>query len=126
MVHMIDTTLEKRLKAKSARIGVIGLGYVGLPLAVEFGKRHRTIGFDLSAEKVASYRRHLDPTGEVSTEELRAATRLEVGADPAATGRASVAVPSALTIGTGAFVINGILGAVGSSLGVSIAAADCV
>ena len=46
-------------------IAVIGLGYVGLPLAVEFGKKYRTIGFDLSEEKVRSYRRHVDPTGSV-------------------------------------------------------------
>mgnify|MGYP003430248087 CR=1 FL=1 len=48
-------------------IAVIGLGYVGLPLAVEFGKTFPTVGFDLSAEKVAAYKRHVDPTGEVST-----------------------------------------------------------
>lgn len=57
-------------------IAVIGLGYVGLPLAVEFGKRFRTIGFDLSATKVAAYRDFVDPTGEVSSEDLRAATQL--------------------------------------------------
>ena len=62
-------------------VAVVGLGYVGLPLAVEFGKKHRTIGFDLSAEKIASYRRHVDPTGEVSTEDLRAATLLSFGTD---------------------------------------------
>ena len=45
-------------------IAVIGLGYVGLPLAVEFGKKYRTLGFDLSAEKVAAYGRHVDPTGQ--------------------------------------------------------------
>ncbi|HNO87452.1 MAG TPA: hypothetical protein PKI69_04215, partial [Rhodocyclaceae bacterium] len=38
-------------------IAVIGLGYVGLPLAVEFGKKMKTVGFDLSAEKVAAYGR---------------------------------------------------------------------
>ena len=78
-------------------VAVVGLGYVGLPLAVEFGKRHRTIGFDLSKEKVESYRRHVDPTGEVSTEELRASKMLEVGADPAALAGADfiiVAVPT--------------------------------
>ena len=47
-------------------IAVVGLGYVGLPLAVEFGKKYRTIGFDLSNQKVASYARFVDPTGEVS------------------------------------------------------------
>jgi UDP-N-acetyl-D-glucosamine/UDP-N-acetyl-D-galactosamine dehydrogenase len=78
-------------------VAVVGLGYVGLPLAVEFGKRYRTIGFDLSVEKVASYRRHVDPTGEVSTAELRAATMLDVGTDPAALAEADfivVAVPT--------------------------------
>ena len=63
-------------------IAVVGLGYVGLPLAVEFGKKHPTIGFDLSAEKVDAYRRHVDPTGEVSTDELRAASQLRVTTDP--------------------------------------------
>lgn len=78
-------------------IAVVGLGYVGLPLAVEFGKRYRTIGFDLSVEKVESYKRHIDPTGEVSSEDLKAATLLEVGTDPAALQEADfvvVAVPT--------------------------------
>ena len=63
-------------------VAVVGLGYVGLPLAVEFGKKHRTIGFDLSREKVASYRRHVDPTGEVTTEDLRG-KKIHAGADGA-------------------------------------------
>ena len=46
-------------------VAVVGLGYVGLPLAVEFGKKFRTVGFDLSAEKVANYRRHVDTMGEI-------------------------------------------------------------
>ena len=78
-------------------VAVIGLGYVGLPLAVEFGKKGRTIGFDLSASKVAHYRRHVDPTGEVSSADLAAAEYLEVGCDPAALAEADfviVAVPT--------------------------------
>jgi len=78
-------------------VAVVGLGYVGLPLAVEFGKRHRTIGFDLSADKIASYKRHVDPTGEVSTEELRASTKLEVGSDPAALAEADFIIVAAPT-----------------------------
>ena len=50
-------------------LAVIGLGYVGLPLAVAFGKKFRTYGFDLSAEKVAAYGRFEDPTGEVDSDE---------------------------------------------------------
>jgi len=65
-----------------AIVGVVGLGYVGLPLAVEFGKKMQTIGFDLSTEKVESYKRFCDPTGEVSSADLKAATQLQVSADP--------------------------------------------
>lgn len=82
-------------------IAVVGLGYVGLPLAVEFGKKRRTLGFDLSAEKVASYRRYVDPTGEVDTEDLKAATQLEVSNDPAILREADfiiVAVPTPVDI----------------------------
>ncbi len=78
-------------------IAVVGLGYVGLPLAVEFGKKFRTIGVDLSAEKVACYKQYFDPTGEVSTEDLKAATLLEMGTDPSALREADfviVAVPT--------------------------------
>jgi UDP-N-acetyl-D-galactosamine dehydrogenase len=78
-------------------IAVVGLGYVGLPLAVEFGRRYRTIGFDLSAAKVQSYRRRVDPTGEVSADDLAAATLFEPTNDPAALKEADfvvVAVPT--------------------------------
>ena len=59
-------------------IAAVGLGYEGLPLAVEFGKHFCTTGYDVSAKKIAAYRKHIDPTGEVSTEALRASTKLEV------------------------------------------------
>jgi UDP-N-acetyl-D-galactosamine dehydrogenase len=78
-------------------VAVVGLGYVGLPLAVEFGKKRKTIGFDLSQTKVEHYRRFVDPTGEVSTEDLRAASQLAVTTDPGALAQADfiiVAVPT--------------------------------
>jgi UDP-N-acetyl-D-glucosamine/UDP-N-acetyl-D-galactosamine dehydrogenase len=78
-------------------IAIVGLGYVGLPLAVEFGKKYRTIGFDLSVEKVSAYAKHRDPTGEVSTEEFKAARKLEVTTNPRALREADfiiVAVPT--------------------------------
>ncbi len=62
-------------------IAVVGLGYVGLPLAVAFAKKFPTIGFDLSAVKVDAYRRHYDAMGEVSSDELRAASLLSVTTD---------------------------------------------
>ena len=82
-------------------VAVVGLGYVGLPLAVEFGKKRETIGFDLSVAKVQSYRRYVDPTGEVSAEELRAARNLRVTTDPADLALADyiiVAVPTPVDI----------------------------
>lgn len=66
-------------------LAVIGLGYVGLPLAVEFGKRFKTIGFDLSKNKIDAYHRYIDLTGEVGTEDLKTAVRdggLEPTTDP--------------------------------------------
>jgi len=78
-------------------VAVVGLGYVGLPLAVAFGRSRPTIGFDLSAEKVDNYRNYCDPTGEVSGDELRAAGQLRVTTDPADLATADcivVAVPT--------------------------------
>ncbi len=73
-------------------VAVVGLGYVGLPLAVEFGKVYRTIGFDLSEAKVESYRQHVDPTGEVSSGDLRAARLLTPTTDAAALREADVVI----------------------------------
>ncbi len=63
-------------------IAVVGLGYVGLPLAVAFGKHTRTIGFDLNEEKLASYRQGIDPSGELETTALALGTQLEFTSDP--------------------------------------------
>jgi UDP-N-acetyl-D-galactosamine dehydrogenase len=82
-------------------VAVVGLGYVGLPLAVEFGKKFDTIGFDLSVDKIDSYRRFCDPTGEISSDELRAATRLTPTDDPSHLCRADfivIAVPTPVDI----------------------------
>jgi UDP-N-acetyl-D-galactosamine dehydrogenase len=79
------------------KIGVVGLGYVGLPLAVEFGKKFDTIGYDLSESKVNSYRQFIDPTGEVATNDLKAATKLKVSTNPQDLSEADfiiVAVPT--------------------------------
>jgi UDP-N-acetyl-D-galactosamine dehydrogenase len=73
-------------------VGVIGLGYVGLPLAVAFGKQFRVIGFDLSAQKIAAYKNGIDPTGEVTTAEMRAASGLEFTTEAAALAAADVII----------------------------------
>ena len=78
-------------------VAVIGLGYVGLPLAVEFGKKYPTIGFDLSRAKIEAYRRCVDPTGEVASAELESATKLKFTTDPRELRHANflvVAVPT--------------------------------
>ncbi|TAJ70865.1 MAG: nucleotide sugar dehydrogenase [Phenylobacterium sp.] len=67
-----------------ARIAVIGLGYVGLPLAVAFAARHDVVGFDIGAERIAELTRGEDRTLEVTPAELKAAARLTFSADPAA------------------------------------------
>ena len=85
---------------KNLTIGIVGLGYVGLPLAVEFGKVFSTIGFDISARKIASYRNAIDPTGEVDSAELKSATQLQftcVVDDLAEADVIIVAVPTPVT-----------------------------
>jgi UDP-N-acetyl-D-galactosamine dehydrogenase len=71
-------------KVEDARIAVIGLGYVGLPLAVEFGKRYDTIGFDIDQARIARLAGGTDDNGECDPQEIAAATRLSMSADAAA------------------------------------------
>ncbi|MGI9328873.1 MAG: nucleotide sugar dehydrogenase [Pseudomonadales bacterium] len=59
-----------------AKIAVIGLGYVGLPLAVEFGKKYPTVGFDINAARIAALGEHRDDTLEVTSDELKQANML--------------------------------------------------
>jgi len=73
-------------------LGIVGLGYVGLQLAVQFGRSLRTIGIDLSEAKTAAYRALHDPSGEVSREELRAAARLDVSTDAARLAAADIVI----------------------------------
>ncbi|MGE5095824.1 MAG: nucleotide sugar dehydrogenase [Betaproteobacteria bacterium] len=67
---------------KLATVCVVGLGYVGLPVAVAFGKERNTIGYDLSQRRVRHLREHNDPTGEVGAEDLKKARWLQVTDDP--------------------------------------------
>ena len=61
---------------KDKKIAIIGLGYVGLPLAVAFGHQHTVVGFDINARRIQQLKEGLDVTDEVTTEELQAAERL--------------------------------------------------
>jgi UDP-N-acetyl-D-glucosamine/UDP-N-acetyl-D-galactosamine dehydrogenase len=88
---------QKRESEMSSTVAVIGLGYVGLPLVVEFGKQVRTIGFDISTAKVESCRRGVDPSRELSDEQVQAAKLAVYTDDPAMLAEADmiiVAVPT--------------------------------
>jgi UDP-N-acetyl-D-galactosamine dehydrogenase len=78
-------------------VAVIGLGYVGLPLVVEFGKKIRTIGFDIVEDKVAKCRAGTDPSREIPDEEMKLAVHAEYTSDPTRLAEADfllVAVPT--------------------------------
>ncbi len=66
-----------KLSLKGCRIGVVGLGYVGLPLAVEFGKQFDTVGFDIKEDRIAELKAGRDSTLECSRAELKAAKQLK-------------------------------------------------
>jgi UDP-N-acetyl-D-galactosamine dehydrogenase len=65
------------------KIGVIGLGYVGLPLAVEFGKKIDVVGFDINQERIGELQNGIDRTKEVELDELQSSKRLTYSANPA-------------------------------------------
>ena len=61
---------------KAQKIAIIGLGYVGLPLAVEFGKKREVIGFDINQERITQLKDGNDSTLEITLQELKDATQL--------------------------------------------------
>jgi UDP-N-acetyl-D-galactosamine dehydrogenase len=78
------------MKFDMKTIAVIGLGYVGLPLAVEFGKSRKVIGFDINAERIKALKAGLDTTREVPKGELSEAQHLTFTTDPADLAEASI------------------------------------
>lgn len=81
----------------NSKIAVVGLGYVGLPLAIHFGEKYSTIGFDLKNSIVENCRVHRDPTGEVSSEDFQGAVQFTATTDAKMMGDADfiiVAVPT--------------------------------
>ena len=85
---MSETLVEQEQVRETAAtlptVAIVGLGYVGLPVAVAFARERPTIGYDLSARRVENLRHKVDATGEVSTAELLAASV----SDPAALNQA--------------------------------------
>ena len=73
-------------------VAIVGLGYVGLPLAVAFGKTRPTIGYDLNEAKLEQYRESIDPSGEVEPEELQSASLIEFTSDASRLGEASMII----------------------------------
>ena len=73
-------------------VAIVGLGYVGLPLAVAFGRSRRTIGLDLNEEKLAHYRAGRDPSGEVEPEQLAESSLLEFTSDASVLSEAQIII----------------------------------
>ena len=69
------------MKVEDLKIAVIGLGYVGLPLAVEFGKKRNTIGFDINKKRIKELKNKSDSTLEVSHEDLKNSLKLKLTSD---------------------------------------------
>lgn len=85
-------------------VAILGLGYVGLPLVIAFGKHSRTIGFDIHASKVESCRRGIDPSRELPDEEMRAAAHAEYSADPECLAEADIIIIAVPTPVDGAHI----------------------
>jgi UDP-N-acetyl-D-galactosamine dehydrogenase len=76
----------------SDTVAIVGLGYVGLPLAVAFGRARRTIGLDLNEEKLAHYKAGNDPSGEVEPQQLAQASMLEFTSDTSKLSEAQIII----------------------------------
>src|SRR3989338_3401270 len=93
-------TIYAGIKNGKEKVAVVGLGYVGFPLAMEFGKIVKTIGFDLSERRINELKRGYDSTNEISPEEIKAAKHLRLTIDPKELKQAIfiiVAVPTPIT-----------------------------
>ena len=93
-------TIYAGIKNGKEKVAVVGLGYVGFPLAMEFGKIVKTIGFDLSERRINELKRGYDSTNEISPEEIKAAKHLRLTTDPKELRQARfiiVAVPTPIT-----------------------------
>ena len=62
--------MVEQLKNKEKTLAVIGLGYVGLPIALEFAKKIKVVGFDINAERVEMMKNHVDPSGELESSDF--------------------------------------------------------
>ena len=89
-------SLCEKIVSREEAISLIGLGYVGIPIAIAFAQKANVIGFDLDASKIELYKKGIDPTGEAGNEVIKNTT-VEFTADPGALRRAKfhiVTVPT--------------------------------
>lgn len=85
------------MQLQDVKLAIVGLGYVGLPLAVEYGKKRDVLGFDINQKRIAELRSGVDHTLEVSSEELKEAAHLRFSAEGAELGQCNffiVTVPT--------------------------------
>lgn len=71
-MHMIENQFQDN--AKKAKLGVVGLGYVGLPVAIGFSRKYQVIGFDIDKNKIRNLQNNLDPQGQFSSSEIKTAS----------------------------------------------------
>ena len=69
------------MNLKDIKLGIIGLGYVGLPLALEFGKQREVVGFDISKIRVSELKKNFDSSGEFSKNEIKASHKLKFSSE---------------------------------------------
>ena len=98
MSEVLELQEEKvLLKPQLATVALVGLGYVGLPVAVAFGRERNCIGYDLSSKRIQNLLQHVDATGTVTTADLMQAKHLKPTSDPLELAQADfiiVAVPT--------------------------------
>lgn len=82
--------MENILDIQDVKLAIVGLGYVGLPLAVEFGKQREVLGFDINLRRIEELRAGVDHTLEVSADELAEASHLSFSHEPAELANANV------------------------------------
>src|SRR5438046_10007306 len=95
---VVVSSTATTMSIENEKIAVIGLGYVGLPVAISFGRKLPTIGFDIRQRRIDELKKGHDDTMEVTSEQLASAKQLDMTADPAKLGDCTfyiVAVPTA-------------------------------
>ena len=85
------------MKIYSKKIAIIGLGYVGLPLSIEFGKKFETIGFDINSDRIRELQNGYDKTLDSNSEEIAAACNLRFSSNPADLSSCNVFIVSVPT-----------------------------